>query len=79
MKKLQAGIQLFNEVQFDTEQLEVNMLCVSNSYTLRLISLDDPLSRMNLRTCTQHVSHAYKGRQEQREAIWVESENMEAD
>ena len=55
------------------------MLCVSNSYTLRLISLDDPLSRMNLRTCTQHVSHAYKGRQEQREAIWVESENMEAD
>ena len=79
VKELQAWNYLFNEVEFDTEQSEDIMEC-DNAQTVRLIDLDNPIVKTNIRHI--HVSDLWV-RQEHREGRvnvrWVTSDHMDAD
>ena len=78
-KEIQAWKHLFNEIEFDTEQAEDTLEC-DNRQSVRLITLDNPVIKTNIRHI--HISELWI-RQEQREGrinvSWVDTNRMEAD
>lgn len=78
-KELEAWRHLFNDVEFDPEQPDNTLEC-DNQQTVRLIALDNPVIKTNVRHI--HISELWI-RQEQRNGrvnvAWVDTNRMEAD
>lgn len=78
-KEIQSWKHLFEEIDFDPEQPDNTIEC-DNQQTVRLVTLDHPIVKINIRHV--HISDLWV-RQEQREGrinvVWIDSARMPAD
>lgn len=76
---VRAWQQLFNEMEFDTENEETKIEC-GNKQAVRMITMDNPTFRTNIRHI--HISELWLRQEHAAGRInvqWVETGKMEAD